>query len=124
MVGIDAGSPTDRLLVEWQLSADRVLARLDGPAEDRGFEGVIRANIVEDGRSTCPEPGLSTERVVLCLPQDFIQLAQTDPELARHWRMQTRELFQAYFRRGFAVTEFTRVGGPAYLLERKLKNEG
>ena len=124
MEGIDAGVPTDRLLVEWQLSAERVLARLDGPPEDRGFEDVIQANIVEDGRSSCPEPDLSAERVLLCLPHNFIQLAQTDPDLAIHWRMQTRELFQAYFRRGFAVTEFTRVGGPAYLLERKLKNEG
>jgi predicted GNAT superfamily acetyltransferase len=45
-------------------------------------------------------------------------LSKTNLESAIAWRLQTREIFLHYFSRGYAVTGFTRQGGPAYQLEK------
>ncbi len=117
MQGIDAGAPTDRLLVEWRLDSPRVAERAAQPPPDRGFPGAGPANAVVDGRPAGPRYDLDCPSLLIHLPDDFVQLAKTDPPLALAWRLQTRELFQYYFARGYRICEFTRVGGPAYLLE-------
>lgn len=117
MAGIDAGTPTDRLLVVWRLNDERTLLRVGGPLPDTGYPGVQAVNAIEKGLPVCPRLGIEDMRILLRLPEDFIRLPQKDPGAALAWRLQTRELFLHYFARGYTVTDFTRVGGPAYLLE-------
>lgn len=117
MQGIDAGTPTDRLLLVWNLLSERVKARAVRPPEDRGFPQSEVANEVRGEELGATRLGLSGRCILIRLPGNFVKLSQTNPGLAREWRMQTRELFLHYFSRGYAVREFTRVGGPAYLLE-------
>ncbi len=120
MLGIDAGAPTDRLLIEWRLDSLRVAERSRGIPEDRGFTEVQAANRVEGGRPVDLRCNLSTPCVLIRLPEDFVQLAKADPELALNWRLQTRSLFQACFTAGYRISEYTRrPDGPAYLLEKK-----
>ena len=120
MQGIDAGTPTDRLLVEWRLASPRVLARSQGAPADPGFPEAQAANRAEGSRPTDPCYDLDGPRILVRMPEDFIQLAGSDPELALAWRLQTRGLLQAYFAAGYRITEFTRRDGPAYLLEKDI----
>jgi predicted GNAT superfamily acetyltransferase len=109
MQGIDAGVPSDRLRIEWHLSSPRVIQRAKQAPSDCGFPEAVVANEVD----LLPQ----SPQVLIRLPKNFIELSKTDRELALKWRMQTRALFLEYFSRGYKITEFTRVGGPAYLLE-------
>ena len=117
MQGIDAGAPTDRLLVEWHLLDERVAERARGRLQDCGFEAPY-ANQVEGERPWDARHDLDSPRLLVRLPENFISLSKTNPALALEWRMQTRALLQGYFSKGYQITGFTRVGGPAYLLER------
>jgi chorismate synthase len=118
MQGIDAGAPTDRLLIEWDLGHPRVAALTNRLPEDTGFPNAIPLNRVQNGKpeGVKVEPGMP--QVLLRLPVDFVEIARGDPALALEWRIQTRAIFQGYFSMGYSVTGFTRQGGPAYLLER------
>ncbi len=119
MQGIDAGAPTDRLLVEWQLDSQRVADRAVTTPPDRGFPGAEPANTAADGRPSGPCYDLTCPRLLIHLPPDYVRLAKTDPPLALAWRLHTRALFGHYFARGYRICEFTRVDGPAYLMERR-----
>jgi chorismate synthase len=116
MNGIDAGAPTDRLLVTWDLASERVAARAVEAPVDTGFALAQAANTVVDGECAACRLDLAGQQVLLRIPEDYIALAGTDRDAASCWRMQTREIFQAYLQRGYRIREFTRVGGSAYLL--------
>ncbi len=91
MAGINAGTPSDRLLVNWDLCSERVAARLEG-------------RILE----------ASKEAVLVRLPLDFIQLNQVE---ALKWRLQVRNELQDYFCQGYQITNLTLEPGAAYILE-------
>lgn len=117
MQGIDAGTPTDRLLVVWDLLSQRVAARARGEkAQEYGLLEATPANRIVGGRPVEANFNLSGPAVLICLPEDFISLARADPALALAWRMQTRALFQHYFSAGYAITGFARREGPTCLL--------
>jgi chorismate synthase len=118
MSGIDAGAPSDRLLLVWELESERVVRRAQHTPRDLGFEDAAFANRVENGESISPQLTFTGRQTLLRIPDDFVKLARSDPKCAERWRMQTRALFQAYFAAGYAITEFTRVGGPGYLLTK------
>lgn len=118
MQGIDAGTPTDRLLVEWQLSSPRVCERAGQTPADDGFPHAKPAFAVDGGRPGAPRLELDSPQILLPIPEDFIRLAGNDTETALAWRLQTRSLFVQLFSLGFQITGFTRRGGPAYLLEK------
>jgi len=117
MAGIDAGTPTDRLLVVWDLNHERTKLRAANPLSDSGYPDVQAVNAVLDGRPTSSRLEVTDRRILLCIPENFISLSKSDPVAAQIWRLQTRELFTHYFARGYTITGFTRVPGPAYLLE-------
>ena len=119
MQGIDSGAPTDRLLVDWPVASPRVAALALGTPPDEGFADAEPVNTLADGQPTALYLGLSAPRLLLRLPERFTRLADSDPQLALEWRMHSRQLFLHYFERGYALTGFTRVGGPAYLLEKQ-----
>jgi chorismate synthase len=119
MQGIDAGVPTDRLLIEWHLSSERVADRAKQTPEDCGFPDAQDAIVVNDGRPIHSIMDLSCPGIFIRLPENFLNLAKRDSEQALKWRFQTRILFQNYFSKGYQITEFTRVNSPAYLLEKR-----
>jgi chorismate synthase len=117
--GIDAGTPTDRLLLEWDLNSPRVVQRIQTTPPDAGFPSVIPINEISNAEPQNPRLNLDDQQLLLRLPEDFVKLSAGDVQLAIRWRMHTRELFEHYFAKGYAIVEFTRVGGPAYLLEKR-----
>jgi predicted GNAT superfamily acetyltransferase len=121
--GLNGGLDTDRLIVEWWLRRQR---RTD-PAP-------LLETAVPIAR-TCPDPitGLPTiaevdldldaPALLLPIPPDLDAIKRRDLAQARHWRLQTRVLFETYFDRGYWVAGFQPGAGPAartgYLLARE-----
>ena len=118
MGGIDAGAPSDRFLIDWDLNSERVTTRVLGVPEDRGFSEECIANFTVDGRPKLASPTPFGHRVIIRIPENYISLSKEEPGLALTWRMQVRQLCQAYFSAGYVLIDFTRVNGPAYLLEK------
>jgi len=118
MPGINAGTPSDRVLVEWMLTAPRVIERLASPPQDRGFPDAPPANQVIGGKPGAETLGLEATQVSLSLPDNFANVLAHDLPLAIAWRLHVRRLLSHYFGRSYRITEFTVVGGPAYILEK------
>lgn len=124
--GVNAGTPTDRFLAEWELTSPRVEAavrRLEGAPD--GAEGDERAaalplaNVLRGERPVAVTPEPDAPRIAVQIPDDFSQLLRSDPALAMQWRLHARELFSRYFSKGYAVVDFVRAGGRnLYVLEK------
>lgn len=115
-----SGLDTDRLVVEWWLN------RMGGKLPPIG--GSIPppvAHVVKHGglpRIVALDLDHDADFLQLPIPADLPALQRCDFGLARHWREQTRVLFQAYFARGYSVVAFgpevSPAGAIAYLLHR------
>jgi predicted GNAT superfamily acetyltransferase len=49
---------------------------------------------------------LDVPRLWVEIPPSFTDMQQQAPELARDWRMKTREIFLTYFGRGYRAVDF------------------
>jgi predicted GNAT superfamily acetyltransferase len=116
--GLNGDAPSDRLLVRWDLSAERV-AR-SGQDEPYAIEpapvvagGDAAATVVgldagPDGR---PVVGRFDADVVLVrVPRDIETLRGIDPEAADAWRMAMREVLGTLMAEGRVVRGFSRQG--------------
>ncbi|MCA1561760.1 MAG: hypothetical protein LC753_00260 [Acidobacteria bacterium] len=121
------GSPTDRFVAEWHVRTPHVERRLAAwgtpPVRDGGIADAPVVNPSHDGgRAIAPgraDLTLDARRVLVEIPVGFSDLQQADARLALEWRFATREIFQAYFRRGYrAVDFFTSADRGRYLLDR------
>ena len=108
------GTPTDRFVVEWQLREPHVRRRIDADAgmAVRARE-VIEAPVANASVSQGPwramqsgDPSLSERRVWVEIPMRFTEMQQEAPDLALEWRLQTREIFESYFARGYRAVDF------------------
>jgi predicted GNAT superfamily acetyltransferase len=108
------GTPTDRLVVEWQLREPHVRRRIDADAAIpvRAHE-VIEAPIVNTSVGHGPWRTLqmsdlsrAERRVWVEIPMRFTEMQQEAPDLALAWRLQTREIFENYFARGYRAVDF------------------
>ena len=123
------GTPTDRLVAEWHIRQPHVERRLFQPAQPAMRDASISsAPVVNPAVSGLVwiRPGradLSAEasRILVEIPAGFGEMQLGDPELALAWRLQTREVFQKYFARGYRAVDFflaRNVGRGHYLLAR------
>jgi predicted GNAT superfamily acetyltransferase len=108
------GLPSDRFLVEWWIATERVRQRHDRIAvEPIGVDSPIVnacAGGTGDRRITALDLNLNAPIVRVEIPNDLQAIKKTNMALAQEWRMRTRELFEAYFARGYEVIDFVRVG--------------
>ena len=108
------GSPTDRLVALWKLSAPHVDRRIHGSgalvARDASVTKalVVNAARVNGGVLEASEPDLQLDdrRLLIDVPGDFTDMLAQDPERARAWRLTTRLAFQTYFSRGYRAVDF------------------
>ncbi len=114
------GLPSDRFLVEWWITSDRVQQRHDRMAvEPVGMDSPI-ANVCNgvtgDRRIAALELNLDAPIIRVEIPNDLQAIKKADMALAQDWRLKTRDLFEAYFAHGYDVIDFVRAGevwGPA-----------
>ena len=94
LTGINAGTPSDRVMAVWQLEDSRVLDRLEG-----------RAAV------------LSRDALVFELPADFGALQLSDPSAALEWRLRGRAFLRDAFANGYQITGLQLEPVCAYRLE-------
>jgi predicted GNAT superfamily acetyltransferase len=108
------GTPTDRLVAEWKLTAPHVERRIasDGIALMRDAS-VSAAPVVNPSRETAGRmlPGtanlaLDGRRLLVEIPIGFSEMQAADPAHALEWRLAIRTVFQTYFRRGYRAVDF------------------
>jgi len=111
---LHSGSPTDRFVAEWKLTAAHVERRIGG-----GGLGVIRdasiaaAPLVNPSRPAArwlsPGPAdlsLDAPRLLVEIPVGYAEMQIQDPPQALEWRLASRGLFQHYFARGYRAVDF------------------
>jgi chorismate synthase len=118
MQGINAGTPSDRILVEWRLNDPRVIKASQRSPIDQGFPDAAPANSRIEGKPGVETLDLEEPQLSVFLPDDFPGLLASNLSLALDWRLHQRRLLTHYFKRGYCITGFTRAGAPAYILEK------
>jgi predicted GNAT superfamily acetyltransferase len=108
------GLPSDRFLVEWWIATARVQQRRDRMVvEPIGVDSPI-VNACSGGtgdrRITAIDLNLDAPILRVEIPNDLQAIKQSNIPLAQDWRLKTRELFEAYFARGYEVIDFVRAG--------------
>ena len=110
---LHGGIPTDRFEVQWWIASPRVVAVKKGQRPGRpGWEELPRANSTHEGDGGfryCEidlRLDLEEDEILVENPADITSMMVRARELAIDWRMKTRQLFQGWFERGYAVVDF------------------
>jgi len=108
------GTPTDRFVAEWHVLSPHVERRVVAPGRQVVRDGAIASAVVVNPsreRGEWLEPGASVldlrdRRLLVEIPLGFGAMQAQRPELALDWRLATRDIFQAYFGRGYKAVDF------------------
>ena len=121
------GLPSDRFLVEWWLNSERAERRAAGRGIERQADDSRVANVCggmgAERHIESVNLALDVPEVQVEIPIDIQAIKQTSLSLALDWRLATRQIFEAYFQRGYCAVDLARVGtGDAqqnfYILKR------
>ncbi|PID86855.1 MAG: hypothetical protein CSB13_02280 [Chloroflexi bacterium] len=121
--GINAGLPTDRFHVAWWLNRDTIkeeATRQKWPEQPRSkpalslpmliAQNAIILNPAIINSAGFPIPPEATaplaDQSLVEIPTNIRAIKEQDPTLAETWRYHTRQLFEAAFAQGYAVTDF------------------
>lgn len=108
------GTPTDRLVAQWWIARPHVERRV-APG---GAIAVISSEVTDAAPVNTTHPAQEwlansdvylardDRRLALEIPMGFTDMQREAPALALEWRLQTREIFETYFRRGYRVVDF------------------
>ena len=128
---LHGGSPTDRFIAQWRLTAPHVERRLGAAQTPRLRDAAIMSAVLVNPSRTAEDwiaPGevvadvVDGRRVLVEIPANFTEMQRQRPDLAVAWRMTTRPIFQTYLNRGYRVVDFLfsrEAGRGQYLLARK-----
>jgi len=111
---LHAGSPTDRFVAEWKLTAPHVERRIAGRGlglvRDAGIGSAPLVNPAQsEGARLAPggaDLTVESRRLLVEIPGGYGRMLEGDPRLALEWRLSTRTIFQHYFARGYRVVDF------------------
>ena len=117
MGGINAGSPSDRLLAEWHLDAPGVSARAAGGFQSSALDLPFALSNTNEHPSD-PNLKLTAPRIKVGIPRDFQTLLATQPSLALEWRAQSKLVLEHCFAHQYRITDFS-LEDCAYILERE-----
>ena len=108
------GTPTDRLVISWKIAEPHVMRRLEQtPALRARAREVGDAPIVNTTRrdgewreTTVINLALGDRRVWIEIPTGFTEMQQRAPDRAVKWRLDVRQMFEAYFANGYRAVDF------------------
>ncbi|HET7010881.1 MAG TPA: hypothetical protein VFI11_08920 [Anaerolineales bacterium] len=119
--GLNVGLPSDRFQVDWWITSNRVISRLDShrpPLDLAHFleAGAQKLNPAALGPDDLPKPSESFDRpsgtlALVEIPPDFHALKSRDIGLAMAWRHHARAIFEQVFAAGYIVTDFVHLRG-------------
>jgi predicted GNAT superfamily acetyltransferase len=128
---LHVGTPTDRFIAEWRLTAPHVERRLSAPAMPLLRDAAIMSAVLVNpsrqvGEWLGPAEAIADvvdgRRILVEIPMGFTDMQRSRPELALAWRMATRRIFQTYLARDYRVVDFLlsrEAGRGQYLLAQK-----
>lgn len=101
---LNAGTPTDRLLIDWQIN--RTGSR-EGRSLDH-YQPVALIGLSETNSFPICKKWTYVESTLVSvpIPSNIQELKQELPELAKHWRLCVREMLMHYFQRGYVIQGF------------------
>lgn len=102
---LNAGLPSDRLLVEWWVGGSIV----EKPAKPAGEDAIPIFQVEGEGalrQIIRSDLALEGGTLFLETPADIHALKAADMGLAMDWRLKVREAFETYFERGYIATDF------------------
>ena len=109
------GTPTDRFVAEWRLSAPHVERRISAAQSPLIRDSTVMSAVLVnpstevDGWLEPPQRHVEVEgdrRLLVEIPTGFTDMQQRNPDLALEWRIATRSIFQTYLGRGYRVVDF------------------
>ena len=114
---LNAGLPSDRFIVEWWLTSNRVKERVSGNRKPVTFEQYMEADLPIINSPAIDEKGFlnpteyvfeTVDKMLLLVqvPVNFQQIKAEDPELARKWRLHSRSVFEGTIGAGFIITDY------------------
>ena len=128
--GLNLGVASDRFEVDWWVNSQRVNKRLSSRVRTRlGLEhymaadaeiinpavrnnkGWVVPSAAGEFRSKSGAAVTESNILLVEIPSDFMALKETDIELAKEWRKESRILFEDLFKRGYLVTDFVYIPG-------------
>jgi predicted GNAT superfamily acetyltransferase len=123
------GTPTDRVVLSWNIAAPHVVRRLEQPLALRArAREVLEAPVVnatavhgEWRRNTNVDLGIDERRVWIEIPTGFTEMQRSAPDVALKWRLDLREMFETYLVKGYRAVDFVlqrEAGFGRYLLAR------
>lgn len=124
------GTPTDRLVASWRIAEAHVVRRLEqstalrARAHDVSAAPIANPTRLDAQWRKVDSIDLSREdrRVWIEIPTGFTEMQQQAPDRALQWRMDLRQLFEAYFAKGYRAVDFVlqrEAGFGRYLLARR-----
>lgn len=127
----NVGLATDRLAIEWWITCPRVLEIVDQGRVpyhySYGFdrmEVVTKTGVTESGvrRLQRVETDFRRDILLFEIPVDLDRARERDPDLARDWRVKTRDAFEVLFAGGYVLSGFVHEAGRSFhLFERAEK---
>jgi predicted GNAT superfamily acetyltransferase len=123
------GTPTDRVVLSWRISAPHVVRRLEQPAGLRARAREVNEAPVANAttlegewrKTTKIDVTIDERRVWIEIPTGFTHMQQQAPERALAWRMDVRRMFQHYLSKGYRAVDFVlqrELGFGRYLLAK------
>ena len=111
---LHSGSPTDRFIAEWKLTAAHVERRIATPGAALIRDAaIVTAPLVNPSRETggwlapgTADLAVDAPRLLVEIPVGYSRMQLENPALALEWRMASRTIFQTYFARYRAVDFF------------------
>ncbi len=109
------GLPTDRFITRWDLASERVVERLEtgSPQNDlrkllKKFHLINRLEEVAPGMAASSPVKLNcTEAELLFeVPYNLPEIKTRNLGVALEWQGKMRQVFRAYFKKGYAATDF------------------
>ena len=108
------GTPTDRLVAQWWIAKPHVERRVAPTSvvavTTSELSDAAPVNITHPAQAWLANSDVflarDDRRLFLEIPMGFTDMQRDAPELALEWRMQTREIFETYFTKGYRVVDF------------------
>lgn len=125
---LNQGLPSDRFRADWWVASDHVRRLLAGKAPPAAGGPVVNTATDLPAGLRAPAHRFDVPESSCCrveIPGDLTSLKLGAPEVARQWRLHTRQVFQALFSAGYVVIALQRQPGRIYyLLQKDWQPEG
>jgi len=112
---VNAGDPTDRFFVRWELASPRAIAAAHGEVPEVDVEALLAGGAVvrldrDAADGPVPAPPRDADTQLVAVPGDIESVRAADPALGARWRHEVREALMPLVSAGFRVTAMSKQG--------------